>query len=146
MDLRQFRVGNLLKTDNSTEYYEDVVWITDITKKGINITDGIEEDHLWEELQPIKITEKRLLNFGFKIESYIATGTFSIKGIKEILIKEHYYNVIVSAWSYDEWNISIVTNPRLEQKHQKEISLNIIPFKFVHNLQNIYFDNFNQEI
>ena len=92
------------------------------------------------DLKPIPLTEEWLLKFGFNTVSYIATGDFIINGTKRLIpVNDYEYNIIVYALDYNKWCLKIETNPRLEDKHRKEVNISLKYFKHVHTLQNLYF-------
>ena len=144
MKPEELRIGNLIQTDNSTEHFMDVEKVESIQHDGINITDGIgntyETEFSYDFINPIPITEKWLLALGFDVVSYIATGDFIINGTKRLVpVNDYEYNIIVYALDYDKWCLKIETNPRLEEKHRKEVNLSLKHFKYIHQLQNLYY-------
>lgn len=66
----ELRIGNLLKTDNSTDHYTDIIVVKEITESGINLIDscgnGFEEEWEFEGLTGIIITKEWLVKCGFK--------------------------------------------------------------------------------
>jgi hypothetical protein len=124
MTANELRIGNYLKTDNSTEHFEDVIIVESIQHNGINITDGhgnsSQTEFEWDFLKSVPLTEKWLLKFGFaKDKNGFFTKVFNKHG--EEFIISNYGSINGSEKGF-------VANEDFRFKR----------IKHVHQLQNLY--------
>ena len=143
----ELRIGNWILDDNNKLVQVDSI-IMDGDSIYINscIIDG--NIDLWiSDPQPIPLTpeilEKRC---GFEVSQYIGTGDFYISGSKIIKAGNYNYEIVVFAIDYDTWLLKYITNPLFDKSLQKEITVSLLPFQYLHQLQNIWLDFTGQEL
>lgn len=116
MDVKELRVGNW--TDNNVELLQ-------ITKKDLAFLLTADNEHY---ANPIELTERWLLKFGFEDDSY---ANFSKK------ISEYSYLVI----SFKDYACAQLREVVSIADHDIECHC-----KYVHQLQNLYYTLTNQEL
>jgi len=138
MEANELRIGNYvyLTADGHEDEPDLVKW---------DIIDYEYYTDKMDYIQPIPLTEEILLKCGFEVEKYIATGDFYLCGKKVISINRRSYKIIISADDYSNWNFLVDSN-YLYKDISREIKQNILPFQYLHQLQNLYFALTNQEL
>jgi len=143
IDAKQLRIGNYLQPTEKAikELLEQEM---DIKPKSLGEVTSIDNDEIrlyidsmeiefyYEDVQPIPLTEEWLLKFGFsKNENDVLQIETTLMPLS-ITLSDNYPDEKYKAWVYEDENF-----------RYHIISDNI---KYVHQLQNLYFDLTNEEL
>ena len=132
MEAKELRIGNLLylafAKKNVVVFGIDVIEISEITHNLIRFKDGINFSVSKIELfEPILLTEEWLLNFNFELKSMV-NG--------KVLVYRN--NMLAVSFNTDNKIISIHIGIQRIDDGKK--------IKYVHQIQNLYFDLTGQEL
>lgn len=137
MDLKELRLGNYIyESPNITDVVE-----TDVIK--INKSDLVSilesDEHIFEtHYHPIALTEEWLLKFGFTINGdskFLKDGSFSDDF--SYTLDNGLSNREFVCYPYNGWYVEIGQYAQIGEK---------LKIKFVHHLQNLYFDMTEKEL